>query len=163
MRVDWRGRCRKTTSKMEQQSEWVLERESWQTKNWICWKGVPEEGRLETFVLWPQPWREFPWYTYTAPRFQLLCRHSISIILSHHFVNCLPLTLSLHPFVVLFHTYTANFFSAAWIMSSTFVCSIFYIICLCILIVHSHPQMAGQIDMNRQSDLMAAFEEQCGK
>lgn len=24
-------------------------------------------------------------------------------------------------------------------------------------------QMAGQIDMNRQSDLMAAFEEQCGK
>lgn len=28
---------------------------------------------------------------------------------------------------------------------------------------HSCPQMAGQIDMNRQSDLMAAFEEQCGK
>ena len=24
-------------------------------------------------------------------------------------------------------------------------------------------QMAGQIDMNRQSDLMAAFEEQCSK
>lgn len=35
--------------------------------------------------------------------------------------------------------------------------------CNCTHYPHLCPQMAGQIDMNRQSDLMAAFEEQCGK